>query len=328
MKTVALEVQNLVKHFPTGSQGVVHAVNDVSFTIRAGETLGLVGESGSGKTTVGRCVVGLAEPTAGHIAFGDSQTRIGTRQPRSTANVQIVFQDAQTSLNPRMTVSAVVAEPLQLQGSSRRRGEWSRAVSETLRLVGLDDGVLDRYPRHLTAGEQQRVALARAVVAGPTLVVLDEVTSALDPFSRREILGLIQRLESELQTAFMLISHDLAAVEQVSQRIAVMYLGKIVEIGPTEQVMSRPQHPYTVALLSAMLSTAFDHKRPKPMLNGEIPSPLQLPTGCYLASRCPMALPECTTDFPPLELVGTSHRAACIRVNEAGFRERLLGGNQ
>jgi oligopeptide/dipeptide ABC transporter ATP-binding protein len=311
-----LEVRNLVKHFFSGSGEVVHAVNDVSLSIDAGGTLGLVGESGSGKTTVGRCVVGLDQPTAGSIHIARPAGPPGSkRKSQSPPSVQIVFQDAQTSLDPRMTIQRIIEEPLRLRGSEPQR-RWAGLASEAVARVGLDQTVLSRRPRYLTDGEQQRVALARAVITRPQLVVLDEVTSALDPFSRRDILSLIQRLQSELQTAFMFISHDLAAVEQVSQRIAVMYLGKIVEIGPTVEVMRQPRHPYTRALLNSILSPDTGSARPRPMLSGEIPSPLQLPTGCFLASRCPVALPSCTTAPPGLWDVGSAHQAACIRAHE------------
>jgi|tagenome__1003787_1003787.scaffolds.fasta_scaffold20986830_2 oligopeptide/dipeptide ABC transporter ATP-binding protein len=309
-----LEVRSLVKQFPVGQGQLLTAVNDVSFTLETRQTLALVGESGSGKTTVGRCVLRLIDATSGAIAFaGQDVTGLSAKRLRDfRRRVQVVFQDPYDSLNPRMRVRALVEEPLREltgQDASHRAGR----VRDLLERVGLGVDVSELYPHHLTTGQQQRVAIARALACDPGLLVLDEPTSSLDPVSRGEIIALLRDLQRDLGTAFLFISHDLVTVRHISDRIAVMYLGEIVETGPVEQVFSRPSHPYTRALLSSAPSIERGRSEATANLSGEIPSPIDLPSGCFLASRCPFVLEGCRALHPGLDPVGTSQRSRCLR---------------
>ena len=269
---------------------MVQAINDVSLTISPGETLGLVGESGSGKTTVGRTIVGLIEPSAGSIGFQFKDGTTGTRPP--PGKVQFVFQEPAESLDPRMRIADTISEPLQALGVGR--AERLTRVKDAMGLVRLPPALLDSYPSGLSAGQQQRVGIARSMVTQPELVVLDEPTSALDPTARAEIIDLLKRIQAERGTAYLFISHDLSTVRFISHRVAVMYLGMIVEQGPAETLFERPHHPYASGLLSSVLL-------PHPQLavesavslKGEIPSPIDLPNGCFLASRCPFVIDRC-----------------------------------
>ncbi len=312
-----LRVEGLVKHFPLDRHRYVAAVNDVSFVIGRGETLGLVGESGSGKTTVGRCILRLIEPTAGRVWFdGRDITSLPDEQLRPLRHrLQLVFQEPFASLNPRRNVRQTVEEPLLLQGgmSARQRSDRLR---ETLALVHLGDRHLGRYPNQLTASEQQRVGIARAIVTHPDLVVLDEPTSSLDQTVRAEILDVLVDLQDRLGTAYLFISHDLTAVESVSHRIAIMYLGRIVESGSTQQIFGRQYHPYSRALLSAVLYPDPRRKLEPFTLRGEIPSAINPRDECALYGRCPIGLPSCTESAPPLEEVEAGHFAACFRWRE------------
>ena len=308
-----LRVDALVKHFPLDKSSYIGAVNSVSFTIGVGETLGLVGESGSGKTTVGRSILRLVEPTSGSIVFGGRDiTHMADRPLRKMrARMQLVFQEPGASLNPRMTVAQTVGEPLTLHGASG--AERRTRVKELLRAVDLSDRYLDRYPVQLTASEQQRVGIARALVTRPDLVVLDEPTSTLDQSVRREILDVLVDLQVRFGTSYLFISHDLTAIEQVSHRIAVMYLGRIVEVGSREQIFAQQHHPYTRALLSAVLY-ADPHRRPDQfLLEGEIPSAVNPKNCCPLYGRCPIGQPTCGTAFPEFEERDGGHLTACFR---------------
>jgi oligopeptide/dipeptide ABC transporter ATP-binding protein len=307
-------VEGLVKRFYLKGQNYVGAVNGISFEIGRGETLGLVGESGSGKTTVGRCLLRLVEPTSGRIRFeGSDITRLTKRELKPLrSRMQMVFQDPFASLNPRRTVRQTVEEPLGLQRDTPARA-WLGMITEILKRVGLGPQYLDRFPIELTASEQQRVGIARALITSPKLVVLDEPTSTLDPTVREEILGLLRSLQSSMSVAYLFISHDIMAVERLSHRVAVMYLGHIVEQAPTAAIMADPRHPYTRALMSAVLSPDPTRRLPRNLVVGEIPSAINPRRECPFYSRCPIRLDRCLDDVPPMAAVGSEHGAACLR---------------
>jgi oligopeptide/dipeptide ABC transporter ATP-binding protein len=311
---VVLEVDSLVKHYPLAQGGgFVSAVNGVSFEIRRGETLGLVGESGSGKTTVAQCILNLTQPTEGRILFGGTDvTTLRSREKRDLrGQIQLVFQEPYDSLDPRLRIESIISEPLDI----RRVGkvERSKRVRELLELVHLPGSVVDLYPHEVSQGRQQRVGIARALATDPELLVLDEPTSALDPRARRQIIDLLIELQDSTRISYLFITHDLNTLRQIADRVAVMYLGLIVEEGSTAEIFDEQRHPYTRALLSSVLYPDPDSRRQRFNLAGEIPSPINLPDGCYLASRCPLALPECRAAIPPLVPVGDGRTSACIR---------------
>jgi oligopeptide/dipeptide ABC transporter ATP-binding protein len=319
-----LQVTNLFKHFPIeGSRSLVQAVNGVSFNINKGETLSLVGESGSGKTTVGRCVLGLIPPTGGEILYKGRPTgpSWNVRSPSLRGKIQLVFQEPGESLNPRLPIGASVEEPLRttpLAAEQRRQ-----RVREMIDRVRLPESVLEQYPLELSAGQQQRIAIARAVITEPELLVLDEPTSALSPTTRAEIIDLLMRIQRELGTAYLLISHDLSAVHHLSHRIAVMYLGRVVEEGVADEVFRKPHHPYSLGLLSSVMLPSPNLKRETTFaLEGEIPSPIDLPPGCPLASRCPFRIDRCTAAFPEASEVTPTHSVHCYRHDEIAEREK------
>lgn len=322
--TPLLEVRQLIKHFPiSGSRSVVQAVNGISLTLSPGETLGLVGESGSGKTTVGRCILGLTGISAGSIAFDGADLPLTRRRDPGSlrGQIQIVFQEPADALDPRMRIDASVEEPLLALGI--RPNERQGRVAEALDLVGLSRKVLRLYPAELSAGQQQRVGIARAMITRPKLLVLDEPTSALDPTARAEIIELLVRIQKELGTAYLFISHDLSTVRFISHRIAVMYLGMVVEQGNAATVFAEPRHPYSVGLLSSVLLPNPHLRRASGIsLSGEIPSPINLPTGCFLASRCPFAVDACRARIPPAEDLGAGHLVHCIRHADVALAER------
>ena len=310
----ALVVEDLVKHFPIAhTRAFVAAVNGVSFEIERGTTLGLVGESGSGKSTVARCILNLTPPTAGRIWFeGSDIASISAKEAKALRRrVQLVFQEPYDSLNPRMTVGSIVAEPLVVR--KVERADRTRRVHELLDLVHLDRSILGLYPHEISGGLQQRIGIARAIATNPALLVLDEPTSALDPRARAQIIDLLLELQQELGMTYLFITHDLNTLRHISHRIVVMYLGVIVEEGPTTAIFEEQRHPYTRALLSSVLYPDPETRRERFELRGEIPSPIDLPHGCFLASRCPLALPECRDGIPPLVDVGDGRRSACIR---------------
>ena len=309
-----LTVDDLYKQFPiAGSKSVVQAVNGVSFTIQPGETVGLVGESGSGKTTVGRCIVGLIEPSSGRISFrGHDLADRKKLRKELLGKIQLVFQEPNESLDPRMRIGQSIEEPLLALdvGTADRR----KRVREALRLVRLHPDLVEFYPSELSAGQQQRIGIARAMVTHPELVVLDEPTSALDPTARAEIIDLLRTIQSERGTSYLFISHDLSTVRFVSHRVAVMYLGMIVEQGDTATVFAQPRHPYSCGLLSSVLLPHPHLKMETSVsLKGEIPSPINLPKGCFLAGRCPFAIERCRIEMPPAEAVGPGHFVHCHR---------------
>lgn len=315
-----LAAENLVKHFPADNGQVVHAVNGVSFSIRPGEVLGMVGESGSGKSTVGRMVLRLLKPTAGTVRFrGRDISELPERECRPLrADMSIVFQDPWGALNPRMKVSALIGEPLKLH-TPLSAGERRRRVEELADRVHLSTAFLDRYTADLSGGQLQRVCIARAIATNPKLVVLDEPTSSLDLSVRAGILELLAELRDETQVAMLFISHDLGTVRLISDRIVVLYLGSIVEYAAAQEVFERPAHPYTQALISAHLPPDPRARLTRHVLEGEIPSPIDLPEGCPFAARCPVVQPRCGQEVPQMVPVGDDgHRAACLRIPEGG----------
>ncbi|HWT78932.1 MAG TPA: oligopeptide/dipeptide ABC transporter ATP-binding protein, partial [Candidatus Methylomirabilis sp.] len=318
-------ITNLHKHFqvkdqsaafrllsPFSSQkALLRAVDGVSFSIRKGETLGLVGESGCGKSTVARCILRLLEPTEGRIVFEGTDLAGLPEEPlrHLRRDLQMIFQDPMASLNPRLSVRQVLEEPLRLHEKfeAAERGE---RVLEVLNQVGLDRELLTRFPHELSGGQRQRVNIARGIATRPRFVVLDEPTSALDVSLRAKIVLLLEELKSALSTTYLFISHDLSTVKYLSDRVAVMYLGAIVEIAESRELFRRPLHPYTHALLSAIPIPDPDVKRERIILEGEIPSPTDIPSGCRLRGRCPLARPGCFEEVT-LREVGSDHFLAC-----------------
>ncbi|HEY6028953.1 MAG TPA: ABC transporter ATP-binding protein [Gaiellaceae bacterium] len=330
--TPALEVEGLVKHFPVGNRllgggGVVHAVEDVSFSIAPGEMLGLVGESGSGKSTVANCVVRLTTPTAGTIRLhGDEITHLSRRAMRPyRRQLHMVFQDPYSSLNPRMTTGQIVGEPLRLHGLARGKAVDGR-VAEVFDRVGLRPELRFRYPHELSGGQRQRVGLARALSVEPSVLVADEPVSALDVSVQASILNLLRDLQGEMGFSCLFITHDLSTVEFLCDRVAVMYLGRIVELAPRDELFARPKHPYTQALLSAAVvpDPAVQRARRRVVLTGDIPSPISPPSGCAFRTRCPLAQQICADEVPPLRRVGEGgHIAACHLIGAGGEAPRI-----
>ncbi|HTH99793.1 MAG TPA: oligopeptide/dipeptide ABC transporter ATP-binding protein [Acidisoma sp.] len=315
-----LDVQDLTKHFPVGSalsrrRGVVRGVDGVSFTIGRGEVLGLVGESGSGKTTVGRTVLRLQAPTAGAILFrGQDITHLSRRALRPVRrHMQLVFQDPYASLNPRMSVESILSSPLAIHGEAAGKGERRSRVEEALQLVGLFPAAADRFPHEFSGGQRQRIGIARALMLRPELLVADEAVSALDVSVQAQVINLLMDLREKLRLSMLFIAHDLAVVGAISDRVAVMYLGRIVEIAPTAALFTDPRHPYTEALFSAVPDTDAARRPARIVLKGELPSPLSPPSGCAFRTRCPYALPACAETTPALRTVGLGHDKACIR---------------
>ena len=321
---VILEVRDLVKHFQVGGGlfggggGVVKAVDGVSFSIRRGETLGLVGESGCGKTTTGRCILQLERPTAGEVIFeGRDLCRLTEAELRSVRRrVQVIFQDPYSSLNPRMTIGQMIAEPLAVHGIVPDRGARAARVRELLSHAGLPPAMANRYPHELSGGQRQRVGIARALAMEPALIICDEPVSALDVSIQAQIINLLEDLQARFGLTYLFVAHDLSVVRHISDRVAVMYLGKIVEITDRKSLYETPQHPYTKALLSAVPipDPVVESGRERIVLGGEVPSPLNPPPGCVFHPRCPIAVPECAIAVPDLREVRADHRVACIRV--------------
>jgi len=318
---VLLEVRDLVKHFPVGGglfggpRGLVRAVDGVSFTIRRGETLGLVGESGCGKTTTGRCILMLERPTRGAILFeGRDLTRLSEAELRPLRRrIQVIFQDPYSSLNPRMTVGQIVGEPLAVHRLVPDRAARAARVRELLERVGLLARHASRYPHELSGGQRQRVGIARALAMEPALIVCDEPVSALDVSIQAQIINLLEDLQADLGLTYLFIAHDLAVVRHISDRVAVMYLGKLVELADRKALYDAPLHPYTRALLAAVPipDPELERRRERVVLSGEVPSPLRPPPGCVFHPRCPIAVERCRQEVPPLREVRPGHWAAC-----------------
>ncbi len=311
-----VRVEGLTKTFRRDNGEVVHAVNDVSFEIAAGETLALIGESGSGKSTIGRLLLRLMEADAGTIEVDGRDIRALDREQlrRMRATMQIVFQEPYESLNPRMRIGDIVGEPLAIHEPHLSRDERRERVAETLREVGLSPEYADRYPRALSGGQQQRVGIARAIATRPKLLVLDEPTSSLDLSVQAQILQLLHRLQEEHGMSYLYISHDLSTVTYVAHRVAVLYLGEMRELGTVAQVVDDPQDPYTRTLLGAFLSPdpGVDRDR-RYVAQGEIPSPTRLPRGCFFYGRCPDRQPECANERLSLRELDPGHHTRCVR---------------
>ena len=317
-----LEVRNLRKYFPikrgmlSRVSDYVKAVDDVSFSIRRGETLGLVGESGCGKTTTGRAVLRLIEPDAGEIEFDGIDLRgLSARDlRRRRRDMQIIFQDPYASLNPRMPVRAIVGEPFAIHGTAHG-SEREQRVEELLRTVGLDPGVGSRYPHEFSGGQRQRIGIARALAMKPKLIVADEPVSALDVSIQAQIINLLADLQKDFGLTYLFISHGIPVIEHISNRIGVMYLGKIVEIGTSAQICTDPRHPYTQALLSAVPIPEPGRKRERIVLHGDVPTPINPPAGCRFHTRCPIVIDRCRTEEPPLKKLADGRLGACHLVN-------------
>ena len=318
LKAPLVRIEDLVKYFPAGGglfgRTVVHAVDGVSLAIEAGETLGLVGESGCGKSTLGRVIVRLLPATSGHIYFKDTDlTKVrGEKLRRTRQEIQMIFQDPYASLNPRMTVGDIVSEPLRNFGVARGR-KAEQKVQEVMRVVGLNPNFVNRYPHEFSGGQRQRIGIARALVLEPTFIVADEPVSALDVSIQAQIVNLMEDLQAKYDLTFLFIAHDLSVVKHISDRIAVMYLGKIVEIGTSNAIRDRPLHPYTKVLESSVPvpDPDLESARKPILLKGEIPSPVNPPSACRFHTRCPIAQQICSEVEPPLEMKENGRFAAC-----------------
>ena len=314
-----LEVKNLKVHFPVKHglfsrvKAHVKAVDDVSFSIEPGETLGLVGESGCGKTTLGRAIVKLVEPTSGSVLFAEKDIAklTGTELRAIRRGLQMIFQDPVGSLDPRMTVEEIVGEALDIHKLAADSAARRKRIRELLKSVGLNESHSERYPHEFSGGQRQRIGIARALAVEPKLIVCDEPVSALDVSVQAQIINLLQDLQQQHGLAYLFIAHDLAVVKHISRRVMVMYLGKIVELGPSTAVVEEPKHPYTQALISAVPVVDPDSKRQRIVLPGDVPSPINPPSGCPFHPRCPIAQDICKVDLPPLREITPGHWAAC-----------------
>jgi oligopeptide/dipeptide ABC transporter ATP-binding protein len=316
-----VEVRNLKKYFPAGEgmfgagSETVKAVDDVSLTIRRGETFGLVGESGCGKSTAGRSILRLIEPTSGEVWF-DGRDLLSIERAelrRLRREMQIIFQDPYSSLNPRMPVGEIIAEPLVIHREGNRRQRRDRVV-ELLELVGLKPEHQERYPHEFSGGQRQRIGIARALALNPKFIVCDEPVSALDVSVQAQVVNLLQDLQERLGLTYLFISHGLSVVEHISTRVGIMYLGKLVEVATSEEIFHNPLHPYTRALLSAIPAPDPDARRERLPLKGEIPTAIRPPSGCRFNGRCPLAEPQCSENEPQLVEVSPDHFVACLVV--------------
>ena len=320
---IILEVKNLKMYFPVGSGflsrkpvGYVKAVDDVSFTVKRGETLGLVGESGCGKTTTGRCILQLYKPTAGQVIFdGQDLTSMNTKTMRGMRReMQVIFQDPYSSLNPRMTAGNIIGEPLIVHGLVANKTEYRNKVADLLTNVGLNPYMADRFPHEFSGGQRQRIGVARALSVSPKFIVADEPVSALDVSIQAQIINLLEDLQEQFNLTYLFIAHALSVVRHISDRVGVMYLGHLVEMAERNEIYRNPIHPYTKALLSAVPipDPVLDAQRERVLLTGEVPSPLNPPSGCVFHPRCPAANDTCSQYLPELREVETDHYSACI----------------
>jgi len=336
-----VEVKNLVKHFPITRGiilqkqiGAVKAVDDVSFEVKRGETLGIVGETGCGKSTTARLLVRLLEPTSGQIVFDgeDVSTRKGDSLKALHREVQMVFQDPYSSLNPRKTVGSIISDPFAIHGLYKGEGERKKRVQELMDRVGLNPEHYNRYPHEFSGGQRQRIGVARAIALEPKLLVADEPVSALDVSIQAQVLNLLRELQRDMGLTLIFIAHDLSVVRHMCDRVAVMYLGKVVEVAPSDVLYSFPRHPYTGALLAAVpVPNPTGRQRERQLLTGDVPSPANPPRACRFHTRCPKAQELCSQDEPLLELKGTRSVTAChFPLTESEVRDRLgaaLGGS-
>ena len=322
-REIILEVKNLKMHFPVTSglffqrtTAYIKAVDDISFFVRKGETLGLVGESGCGKTTTGRCILQLYHPTEGQIIFeGRELTTLKAREMRRMRReMQVIFQDPYSSLNPRMTAGNIIGEPLIVHKLVNNKAEYRERVAELLQNVGLNPYMADRFPHEFSGGQRQRIGVARALSVEPKFIVADEPVSALDVSIQAQIINLLEDLQERYDLTYLFIAHDLSVVRHISDRVGVMYLGHIVEMADRNEIYVDPAHPYTKALLSAVPipDPVADAQRERVVLTGEVPSPLNPPSGCVFHPRCPIATAECAQIIPELREVSNNHWAACI----------------
>jgi peptide/nickel transport system ATP-binding protein len=319
-----LEIKNLKMYFPV-TKGLlrrkvadVRAVDDISFSITKGETLGLVGESGCGKTTVGRCILRVYQPTSGQIIFnGQDIAKLPVKKMRPLRrNLQLIFQDPYSSLDPRQSAGGIIGEPLQVQKIYSTKREFDKRVEELFTIVGLDPRMMDRYPHEFSGGQRQRIGIARALACQPQFIICDEPISALDVSIQAQIINLLQELQEKFGLTYLFIAHDLSVVRHISDHVAVMYLGHIVEITDWKELYENPLHPYTQALLSAVPipQPLIERKRQRIILKGEVPSPLNPPQGCTFHPRCVLATKECQESVPPLRNISAKHEVACFKI--------------
>lgn len=322
-----LEVRNLKMHFPITSGvifrrqvGAVKAVDGIDLQIKRGETLGLVGESGCGKSTAGRAILQLHKPTSGEVIFeGRDLTKLRPNQMREVRrDVQMIFQDPYASLNPRMTVGDIIGEPITVHHLRKGKKATNERVQELLALVGLNPYFINRYPHEFSGGQRQRIGIARALAVEPDFVVCDEPVSALDVSIQAQVINLLEDLQAKLNLTYLFIAHGLSVIKHISDRVAVMYLGKIVELADAEDLYRQPLHPYTQALLSAVPipDPVIEKKRQRIILEGDVPSPINPPPGCRFHTRCPIAIDKCRVEEPPFVDYGNGHFAACWRARE------------
>lgn len=320
---VLLEVKDLKMYFPVSSGmlfqrtvGYVKAVDGVSFQVKRGETLGLVGESGCGKTTTGRCILQLYKPTSGQVIFeGQDLTKLKTKQMRAMRReMQVIFQDPYSSLNPRMTAGNIIGEPLIVHGLVKGKTEYREKVADLLQNVGLNPYMADRFPHEFSGGQRQRIGVARALSVSPKFIVADEPVSALDVSIQAQIINLLEDLQEQFNLTYLFIAHDLSVVRHISDRVGVMYLGHMAEMADRNEIYRNPIHPYTKALLSAVPipDPVLDAQRERVLLTGEVPSPLNPPSGCVFHPRCPVANDTCSMFLPELREVQPDHHAACL----------------